>query len=136
MVILIDKPLRRAMSNPKEAGRMALLVIELSKFDIRYYPRTAIKGQVVADFIAEFINMEDQGAEEHTQWSIHMDRSSNRQAGRASVVLHSLEGDKIECMVHLDLLTTNNEMEYEALVARLDLAKAIRATSVVVYCDS
>ena len=44
MVILIDKPLRQAMSNPKEAGRMALLVIELSKFDIRYYPRTAIKG--------------------------------------------------------------------------------------------
>ena len=67
MVILIDKPLRRAMSNPKEAGRMALWVIELSEFDIRYYPRTAIKGQVVADFIAEFTNMEDQGEEEHTQ---------------------------------------------------------------------
>ena len=44
MVILIDKPLRRVMSNPKEAGQMALLVIELSEFDIRYYPRTAIKG--------------------------------------------------------------------------------------------
>ena len=91
---------------------------------------------MVADFIAEFTNMEDQGAEEHTQWSIRMDRSSNRQAGGASVVLHSLKGDEIESMVHLDLLTTNNEMEYKALVARLDLAKAIRAMSVVVYCDS
>ena len=53
---------------------MKLWVIELSKFDIQYHPNTSIKGKVVADFIAEFINMEDQGAEEYPQWSIHMDR--------------------------------------------------------------
>ena len=39
-------------------------------------------------------------------------------------------------MIRLDFLTTNNEAEYEALVAGLDLAKAIGATSVVIYCDS
>ena len=39
-------------------------------------------------------------------------------------------------MIHLDFPTTNNEMEYEALVAGLDLAKAAGATSVVIYCDS
>ena len=39
-------------------------------------------------------------------------------------------------MVHLDFPTTNNESEYEALVASLDLAKAAGAASVVVYCDS
>ena len=49
-----DKPLRKAMSSPEAAGRMALWAIELSKFDIRYRPRTAIKGQEVADFIAKF----------------------------------------------------------------------------------
>ena len=38
---------------------MALWVIELSEFDIQYRPRTAIKGQVVTDFIGEFINVED-----------------------------------------------------------------------------
>ena len=42
------------MSSPEAAGRMALWVVELSEFDIQYRPRTAIKGQVVADFIAEF----------------------------------------------------------------------------------
>ena len=42
----------------------------------------------------------------------------------------------VECMVHLDFPTTKNEAEYEALVARLDLAKAAGATSVVIYCDS
>ena len=39
-------------------------------------------------------------------------------------------------MVFLDFHTTNNEAEYEALVAGLDLAKAVGVTSVVVYCDS
>jgi len=51
-------------------------------------------------------------------------------------VLCSLEGDEIECMVCLDFPVTNNEAEYEVLMAGLDLAKAIRATSVVVYFDS
>ena len=39
-------------------------------------------------------------------------------------------------MIRLDFPTTNNEAEYEALVAGLDLAKAAGATNVVIYCDS
>ena len=65
MVVLTDKPVRRVMRNPKAAGRMVLWAIKLSKFDVQYCPRTAMKGQVVADFIVKFTNMEGQGAEEH-----------------------------------------------------------------------
>ena len=54
IVVLMDKPLRRAMSSPEAAGRMALWVVELSEFNIQYHPRTAVKGQVVADFITKF----------------------------------------------------------------------------------
>ena len=67
VVVLIDKPLRRAMSNPDAVGRLALWAIELSEFDIQYHPRTAIKGQVIADFIAEFTRDEDKGAKESPQ---------------------------------------------------------------------
>ena len=91
---------------------------------------------MVADFITEFTNVEGQGTEEYPQWSIHTDGSSNRQAGGAGIVHHSLEGDEIECMVHLNFPTINNKAEYEALVARLDLAKAAGTTSVVIRCDS
>ena len=108
----------------------------MSEFDIQYLPQTAIKGQIVANFIAEFTHDEDKGAEESPQWSIHTDGSSNRQAGRAGIVLLSPEGDTVECMVHLNFPTTNNKAEYEALVAGLDLAKAMEATSVVIYYDS
>ena len=39
-------------------------------------------------------------------------------------------------MVRLDFPTTNNEAEYEALVTSLDFARAIGATSVVIYYGS
>ena len=42
----------------------------------------------------------------------------------------------VECMVCLNFPTTNNEVEYETLVAGLDLAKAVGAASVVIYYDS
>ena len=67
---------------------------------------------------------------------MHTDGSSNRQVGGTDIVLLSPEGDVAECMIHLDFPTTNNEAEYEALVAGLDLARTARATSVVIYCDS
>ena len=56
--------------------------------------------------------------------------------GGAGIVLLSPEGDMVKCMVHLDFPITNNEAEYEALVAGLDLAKAARAASVVIYYNS
>ena len=66
------------MNSPKTVVRMALWVIELSEFDVKYHLSTAIKGQAIADFIAEFTNEEGQGAEEVPQWSIHIDGSSNK----------------------------------------------------------
>ena len=52
MIVLIDKPLRRAMSNLEAGGRVALWAIELSEFNIQYRPCNVVKGQVVANFIA------------------------------------------------------------------------------------
>ena len=123
------------MSNPEAARRMALWAIELSEFDIQYRPQTTIKGQVVADFIAEYTQLEGKEAEVLGQWSIHTDGSSNRHAGGASVVIQTPEGDKIECMIRLDFPMTNNEVEYEALVAGLNLAKAAGAQNMVVHCN-
>ena len=54
IIVMTDQPIKRAMKKPEALGRMVQWVIELSQFDIEYYPRTAIKAQVLADFIAEF----------------------------------------------------------------------------------
>ena len=39
-------------------------------------------------------------------------------------------------MIRLDFPMTNNKVVYEALIAGLDLAKAVGAANLVVYCDS
>ena len=52
------------------------------------------------------------------------------------MVIQTPEGDKIQCMIRLDFPTTNNEAEYEALVAGLDLAKAAGAKNIVIHCNS
>ena len=51
-------------------------------------------------------------------------------------MIQTPEGDKIQCIIQLDFPTTNNEAEYEALVAGLDLTKAACAENIVVHCDS
>ena len=65
-----------------------------------------------------------------------MDGSSNQRSRGAGVVIQTPEGDKIECMIWLDFPTTNNEAEYEALVAGLDLAKATGAENIIMHCNS
>ena len=136
VIVLTDKPRRRAMNSPEVARRMVLWAIELSEFDVQYCHHMAIKWQVIADFITKFMNIEGQGVGEVPPWSIHTDRSSTRQVGRVGVVLCSPKGDEVECMVRFDFPTTNNEAEYEAFIVGLDLAKAAGAVNVVVYCDS
>ena len=108
IVVLTDQPLKRVMSNPEVAGRMALWAIKLSEFDVQYRPRTAVKGQIVADFIAEYTESEDKGVEGQKLWSVHTDGSSTQQSGGAGVVILTPEGDKIECMIKLDFPTTNH----------------------------
>ena len=90
----------------------------------------------MANFIAEYTQPEGKGEEEQKQWSIHTDGSSNQHAGGAGVVIQTPERDKIECMIRLDFPTTNNEAEYEALVAGLDLAKVAGAENMIIHCDS
>ena len=65
IIVLTDQPLKRAMSSLEAAGRMALWAIELSEFDVQYRLRTAVKWQIVADFIAEYTQSEDKGAGGH-----------------------------------------------------------------------
>ena len=61
VIVLTNKPLRQAMSNPDAAGQLALWAIELGEFNIQYHPRTAVKGQVITNFIEKFTHDEDKG---------------------------------------------------------------------------
>ena len=90
----------------------------------------------MADFIAKYTQLEGNGVDGCGKWSIHTDGSLNQYARGAGVVIQTLEGDKIKCMIRLDFPTTNNEVEYEALVAGLDLTKAAGAKNMIMRYDS
>ena len=65
-----------------------------------------------------------------------MDGSSNEQGAGAGVMLISPEGRRILYALRLDFPATNNEAEYEALLAGLRLTKDMRAKSLVVFINS
>ncbi|KAL5762422.1 hypothetical protein ACOSP7_018686 [Xanthoceras sorbifolium] len=52
--VLTNYPLKQILQKPEVSERLIKWAIELSKFDISFKPRTAIRGQAIADFIAEF----------------------------------------------------------------------------------
>ena len=53
-MVMMNQLIKKFMNKPEATRRMVQWAIELSQFDIEYYPRTAIKAQALADFIAEF----------------------------------------------------------------------------------
>ena len=65
-----------------------------------------------------------------------MDGSSTQHAGGIEVVLQSPEGDRLMYKVQLQYQTTNNEVEYEAFLKGLELAKSIEAKSILILGDS
>jgi hypothetical protein len=46
-------PIREVLTKPEKSGRLAKWAVEIGEHAIEYRSRTAIKGQILADFIAE-----------------------------------------------------------------------------------
>jgi ribonuclease HI len=139
IVLLTNHPLRKAMNKPDAAGRLIQWSIELSEFDIDYRPRTAIKAQALADFIAEFTSKDDEpkeDVEQTSKWTANIDGSSTKSVGGIGIVLKSSEGDIIRQAVRLQYSITNNEAEYEALLTGLKMAKMLGAAELDVLSDS
>ncbi|XP_052295858.1 uncharacterized protein LOC127901870 [Citrus sinensis] len=137
-------PLRQTLHKPDASGRLVKWAVELSEFDIDYKPRAAIKAQAMADFVAEFTEPEvclDQqdaatGGDETQVWQMSVDGSSGERGSGAGIVLEGPEGEEISYAVKLEFAATNNQAEYKALIAGLELAKAVKADRVKIRTDS
>ncbi|KAJ9536419.1 hypothetical protein OSB04_un000411 [Centaurea solstitialis] len=100
-------PEQTVLRKPELTGRLAKWNIYLSGFDIEFKPKTAIKSQVLADFVAEF-----SPGLEPTTWG------------------------NIVYSIRCEFKATNNEAEYEALIAGLDIALRLGARQLHVRSDS
>ena len=115
---------------------MVRWAVELSEFDIQYEPRGSIKGQVYADFIAELSPGGEQEVEVSSQWLLSFDGSSNQQGSGAGIVLEGPDGILIEQALRSAFKASNNQAEYEALIAGMLLAKEMGAQNLLVKSDS
>ncbi|KAI9125398.1 hypothetical protein K1719_004014 [Acacia pycnantha] len=97
--------------------------IELSEFDISYESRHAFKSQALADFIMELTPPSEGEVEDAETWKVFVDGSSNTKGSGAEIIVESPEGISIEHSFRLNFPTSNNQAEYEALLAGLLQAK-------------
>ncbi|XP_072066740.1 uncharacterized protein [Arachis hypogaea] len=106
--------------------------IELSEFDIKYKPRTAIKTQFLANFIVELAEQPEQD----DTWHLYVDGALNIEGSGAGVLLTNNYDLYTEQSICFTFPTSNNHAEYEALLAGLRLAQSLNITHLQVYFDS
>ncbi|XP_057793251.1 uncharacterized protein LOC131009864 [Salvia miltiorrhiza] len=146
IVVLATYPLKAILHRPELSGRLTKWTVELSEYDISYKPRTSLKSQVLVDFINDFTpNLSIQADREICcltedealgAWKLFVDGSSNRHGSGLGIVLSSPQGDKMEQAARCGFKATNNEAEYEAMLAGLALAKELGAKKINVFSDS
>ena len=124
----------------------------LGAFNIKYMPRTSVKGQVLADLIAEFTeppvevvaeeeNMDEksvgtistQGA---SRWKVYVDGAANQRGFDIGLVLISSKMITIEKSLRLGFSATKNEAEYEALLQGMAMVQKMVGKVVEVFSDS
>ena len=119
----------------------------LGAFDIKYMPRTAIKGQVLTDLVVEFI----EGAKEEKMsgpevlvisilclplWEIYAIGAANQKGSGVGIVLVSPEKITVEKSLRLGFPATYNEAEYEALLARMMMVSKLGGKTMEIFLDS
>ena len=114
---------------------MALWVIELSEFDIQFKPRLALKGQVLADFLVE-IPQQEMEPNSSEWWTLNVDGASRQKGAGLGLEFKDPTREVIEQAIRLNFPTSNNEAEYEAIIARLDLPISVSLEKIIIRSDS
>ena len=132
--------------------RIALWNTILGAFDIKYMPRTSIKGQVLADLVAEFTEppietLIEQHASEVKHvgvasapkppcWKVYVDGAVNQRGSGVGLVLITPEGATIEKSLRLGFSAMNNEAEYEALMQGMAMVQKMGRKAIEMFSNS
>ncbi|KAJ9553497.1 hypothetical protein OSB04_017542, partial [Centaurea solstitialis] len=145
IIVVTNYPLKTVLRKPELTGRLAKWSIYLSGFDLTYKPRTAIKSQALADFVAEFSPEVEQPShdeinnvmiQDNQPWTLYVDGSTNIRGSGLGIVLKSSHGGNMMYSIRCEFKATNNEAEYEALIAGLEIAYNSGARRLHVRSDS
>ena len=142
--IPIEHPMKQILHKPETSGRLIKWAIELSELDIRYKPRTAVKGQVLVDFIVEFTPSNASAQPTTTTqlllnlpiWRLSVDEAANSQGSGVGLILTSLDRIDEEYALMFGFQASNNEAKYQAVIAGLNLAHSMEADQLEIFSDS
>jgi hypothetical protein len=136
ITVFSKAPLMDIINNSNATGRVAKWGIELDAFDIDYKPRTTIKSQALAEFMANWKEaQETTPVPEPKHWVMHFDGSKLLHGSGAGVTLNP-KGDELSYILQIHFPTTNNIAEYEALLHGLRVAKEIGVQHIMCCGDS
>ncbi|XP_075507413.1 uncharacterized protein LOC142544239 [Primulina tabacum] len=96
-----------------------------------YDIRVAIKAKALSDFLSEMVQ-----PEEEEVWRVFVDGASSLAGFGVGVVIISPSGEKIKLALRIDSRITNNEVEYEAVLAGIQTAWEVGASRIILYSDS
>ncbi|XP_022032812.1 uncharacterized protein LOC110933920 [Helianthus annuus] len=149
ITLMTDQPLQKVLRRPELSGRLAKWAVELGEHFLEFKPRTAMKGQILADFLAEVpedeekellrweaLEREEKEKEDEAVWKLLTDGASSEEGSGAGITLTSPEGVELTYAIRLDFENTNNTAEYEALLAGMRLAKKMNAKHIEASTDS
>ncbi|GKA26363.1 reverse transcriptase domain-containing protein [Tanacetum coccineum] len=140
VAVITDQPIKQIISRPDVAGRLQKWSIMLGEHNITYRPRTSVKGQILADFLVEKpdevpVNTSVKEVPQEP-WTLFTDGSSCVDGSGAGLILTSPEGTEFTYALRFQFAASNNEAEYEALIAGLRIAAQMGVRNVQVSVDS
>ncbi|XP_075478796.1 uncharacterized protein LOC142519646 [Primulina tabacum] len=132
------------LHRPILTGRIDKWSLALAKFTLIYCPQKSMKGQDVADFLADHPMVDVTGSTPvdipvfcvSQSWTLKFDGSSTEKASGVGVVITSPMGIKTTLLFNLDFSCTNNQAEYETLVIGLEILRDLGAKDVLIIGDS
>ncbi|KAK1682013.1 hypothetical protein QYE76_042861 [Lolium multiflorum] len=134
IVICKSDVIKHMLSAPVLKGRLGKWMFALSEFDIRYQPAKAVKGQALADLIAERINTDV--ALSVRAWTMFFDGSVCEDGCGIGVLLVSPRGATYSFSIRISTPCTNNVAEYEAMCKGMELLLDAGAEAVEIFGDS
>jgi hypothetical protein len=95
--VTIDFPLGDILHNKVAIGRISKWAVELGALNIDFAPRKAIKLQALADFVAEWIEVQQPALDAFLDhWKIYFDGSLKLGGASVGVLFISLEGKQFK----------------------------------------
>jgi ribonuclease HI len=117
VTVVSSFPLGEIIQCREASGRIAKWAVELMGKTISFDPRKAIKSQVLADFLAEWVDTQLPTAPIQPElWTMYFDGSLMKTGAGAGLLFISPLGKHLRYVLRLHFPASNNVVEYEALV--------------------